>query len=42
MDRVAAYPAILWLLLAGTAMIVRNVPDRETSGAAAGRVPLPR
>ncbi|GAA1318629.1 hypothetical protein [Pseudonocardia xinjiangensis] len=43
MDRVAAYPAILWLFMAGTATIVRTVrPGRETSGGAAGRLPLGR
>jgi hypothetical protein len=41
MDRVAAYPAILWLLVAGTATAVRAVrAGRETSGSAAGRLPL--
>jgi hypothetical membrane protein len=43
MDRVAAYPAILWLLMAGTATIVRTVrPGRTISGGAAGRLPLGR
>ncbi len=41
MDRVAAYPAILWLIAAGTATAVRAVrADRETSGSAVGRLPL--